>query len=119
MKNALLVIDHGSKKTEANQMLEALLIELKAKRPDLIIKIAHMELADPDIEAGINACISEGATHITIQPFMLSMGRHVTEDVPHLVKEALKGHKDVTFTISGSLGPDPLLTELVLKKAGI
>ncbi len=118
-RKALLVIDHGSKRNSANIMLNDVVELLRQKRPDLIIVGAHMELASPSIEEGIQDCVDRGATHIIAHPYMLSPGRHAKEDIPHMVREALKLHKGLTGEVTAPLGVDSSLAELVLKRANL
>ena len=118
-KIALLVIDHGSKKKAANDMIFEVVKRLKAKRSDLIIEGAHMELADPDIPAGIAACVAAGATEILVQPFMLSPGRHSTNDIPESVQETAKSYPQVVITTGTHMGLHPLLLDALLAHAGL
>lgn len=119
MTTALLVIDHGSKRKAANDMLLEVVESLRKQRPGLIVFGAHMELAAPTIEDGVNYCVEKGATHIVAHPYMLSPGRHAVEDIPELVKGVLLTHPHVTYAVTGPLGLDDLLVELVLKRASL
>ena len=118
-KQALLLIDHGSKRKEANDMIFDVVKLLQNLRPELIIVGAHMELASPTIAEGIKTCVNQGATHITAQPFMLSPGRHSTSDIPNLVQEAAKKYPTLTVKTSNHLGIDTKLAELILERAGL
>jgi sirohydrochlorin ferrochelatase len=117
--NALLIIDHGSKRKAANHMLFDMVKLLREKRPALIIHGAHMELAAPTIEEGINKCIENGATHIIAHPYMLSPGRHATEDIPQLIKSILHGYPEITFEVTGPLGIAPCLVQLILERSNL
>ena len=86
MKRAILLVDHGSRRPEANALLEAV-AELVAERvPDVIVRCAHMDLAEPDIAAGIAACAAAGADAIVVHPYFLGPGNHTTDDIPRLVR---------------------------------
>ncbi len=119
MKKALLIIDHGSKRAAANEMLFEMVALVKKERPDLIIHGAHMELEDPSIQMGIEACIRDGATEIIAHPFMLSPGRHAIEDIPDLVAQAIEKHPGVTARVTAPLGLDETLARLILKRAAL
>jgi sirohydrochlorin ferrochelatase len=49
----ILIVDHGSQKAEANDMLLCManLIQTMAG-PDVVVSYAHMELAEPTIAQG-------------------------------------------------------------------
>ena len=116
---ALLIIDHGSKRNAANDMLFTVVKELQKKRPSLIVEGAHMELASPTIEEVIDVCVQKGATHITAHPYMLAPGRHATADIPNMVEEAMKKHPTIPYTLTPPLGVDDLLLDLILKRAAL
>ena len=116
---ALLIVDHGSKRNEANRMLEDVVALLEKLRPGLIVRHAHMELATPDISEGFSSCVAAGAREVIVHPYMLSPGRHATEDIPRLVAQAAAAFPNVTYRVTEPLGLDEKLCELVLKRAGL
>ncbi len=116
---SLLLVDHGSRRTEANDMLEDVARLLRQKRPDLIIHIAHMELAEPTIAQGIQACVQNGATEIIVHPYMLSPGRHATQDIPQMAQEAAKAHPNITITTTAPLGLHEKLADVVLERSNL
>ena len=118
MPTALLIVDHGSRRQEANEMLEGVAEVIRRQRTDLIVHIAHMELADPTIEDGVRACSEEGATDIVIHPYMLSPGRHATEDIPRLARAAAE-RCGVSVRVTGPLGIHDKIGEVVLERAGL
>ncbi|MEM9070959.1 MAG: CbiX/SirB N-terminal domain-containing protein [Myxococcota bacterium] len=116
---ALLLVDHGSRRAAANEMLAEVASLVKAQEPELPVYVAHMELAEPTIAQGLQACVDGGATAVVVVPYFLSHGRHVTEDVPRLVAEAAACHPGVSVEVAPPLGLHPLLAELVLHRAGL
>jgi len=119
MPTALLIIDHGSRRSEANEMLHHVGDILRKKRPELIVQIAHMELAEPTIAQAIKACIRDGATEIIVHPYMLSPGRHATEDIPRMAKEAADSYPNITVRITDPLGLHEKLGDVILERAGL
>ena len=119
MKKALLIIDHGSKRKSANYMLFDLVKFMREKHPDLLVFGAHMELALPSIEDGINWCLKQGANHIVAHPYMLSPGRHATEDIPRMVTDIMQKHPSISFELTEPLGIDTEIVNLILKRAKI
>jgi sirohydrochlorin ferrochelatase len=117
---ALLLIDHGSRRTEANEMLEcmAALVQRMAGE-SVIVRFAHMELAEPSIARGVASCIAAGATEIIAFPYMLSPGRHSTSDIPALVAAATTGHPAVHVRVTPAFGIEAELGEVILRRAGI
>lgn len=119
MSTALLLVDHGSRRAEAHDSLLSMAGLLQQMRPDLIIRAAHMELAAPDIAAGVAECIRAGARDIVVFPFMLAPGRHAAEDIPRLAAEAVAAHPGATLRVAEPLGVHVKLAEIVLERTGL
>lgn len=87
--------------------------------PEVVVRYAHMELAEPDVAGGFADCIRAGATDVTVFPYMLSPGRHSTADIPRMVSEAARAFPHVTFSITPAFGVHEKLAELILDRAGV
>ena len=118
---AILLIDHGSVRTEANHMLACMANLVRAMAGDggVVVEYAHMELAEPSIEEGFAACVRRGATEVVAFPYMLSPGKHSTRDIPRMVEEAARAHPGVGFRVTPAFGVHEKLAELVLLRAGV
>ena len=116
MKPAILLVDHGSRRPEANAQLEALGEQVQARVGERFVTIAHMELAEPSIADGIAACVDAGATEIVAHPFFLGPGNHTAQDIPRLVAEAAAQHPGVRAFVGPPLGLDDKLVDLVLER---
>ena len=118
--NGILIVDHGSQKREANEMLRSMadLIQTMAGS-DVVVRYAHMELADPNIAAGFSSCVEGGATDVTVFPYMLSPGRHSTADIPRMVADVARAFPNVNFSVTPAFGLHEKLAEVVLERAGI
>ena len=119
MTTALIIVDHGSKREAANDMLWEVVALLKSRRPQLMVKGAHMELCAPDIPSVIQNCIENGATQLIIQPFMLSPGRHSTEDIPNITAAAMASYPKIPFTVTEHFGEHHLITDIIFEKTGL
>jgi sirohydrochlorin ferrochelatase len=116
----ILIVDHGSQKHEANEMLRYMADLIQAMAgSDVVVRYAHMELAEPSIAAGFANCVQGGATDITVFPYMLSPGRHSTSDIPRMVADVARGYSQVSFSVTPAFGLHEKLAEVVLERAGI
>jgi sirohydrochlorin ferrochelatase len=116
----ILIVDHGSVRREANDMLRCMANLIQTMTgPEVVVRYAHMELADPDIASGFTECVHAGATDVTVFPYMLSPGRHSTTDIPRIVSNAAKAFPNVVFNVTPAFGVHEKLAELVLERAGI
>jgi sirohydrochlorin cobaltochelatase len=117
---AILIVYHGSRLREANDMLVCManLIQTMAG-PGIIVRHAHMELAEPSIATGFTSCVASGADDVTVFPYMLSPGKHSTTDIPRLVSEIAASYPDVRHSVTPAFGVHEKLGELILHRAGV
>jgi len=102
---AILLIDHGSVKAEANHMVSCMANLLQHMAGEtVLVRHAHMELAEPSIAAGFAECVGAGATEVIVFPYMLSPGKHVTRDVPRLVAEVARQFPQTRFRVTDAFG---------------
>lgn len=120
MQKAILIIDHGSTRTAANEMLACVAELVQAMAgPGIIVRHAHMELAEPTIDQGFAACVAAGASDVVVFPYMLSPGKHSTGDIPRLVAAAARPHPGIAFTVTPAFGVHEKLAELILLRANV
>lgn len=118
----VLIMDHGSRNDASNLRLQEIgqLYQQKAnaatstsdnarsrRQTDcmIVVEVAHMEIASPSIADGLKALVDRGVDEIVCHPYFLSPGRHVVEDIPLLVAEAVKSLSiTMPVTISKPLG---------------
>ncbi|MBX6331448.1 MAG: cobalamin biosynthesis protein CbiX [Gemmatimonadaceae bacterium] len=117
---AILLVDHGSVREAANEMLERMGELVQQLAGDgVIVKVAHMELAEPTIAQGFEACVRAGADEVIAFPYMLSPGKHSTRDIPRLVAEAAARFPTVRFSVTPAFGVHEKLAQVVLERAGV
>ena len=114
---ALLLIAHGSRRTEANSDLEYIASGIKARKRYPIVQVAYLELAEPGIEAGGASCVDLGATEVIMLPYFLSPGVHVVEDLTMARNQLNKRFPGVRFMLAEPLGRHPLLIDVVEDRA--
>lgn len=110
----LLIVDHGSRSDEANARVAAFARRIAEARPDWLVEHAHMEIALPDFEAGIDALVDRGARAILVHLHFLGTGFHVRESIPRLADRVRERHPGIEIELSTPLGEDLRLVEIVL-----
>lgn len=116
MTRAILLVDHGSRRAVANELLGQIAERLRERTPSCVVEIAHMEMAPPSVAAGIAACAAAGANEIVVLPYFLGPGRHTSETIPTLVEEAARAHPDLDIRIASPLGIHPRLVDVILDR---
>lgn len=110
---AVIIVDHGSKRAEANDLLLEVARTYRESTRTAIVEPAHMELAPPTIADALGRCVAQGAKTIVVYPYFLAPGRHSTEDIPRLAAEAAKAYPGVALRVSAPLGLDGLMAEIM------
>src|SRR5439155_10723939 len=120
MKNGIIIVDHGSRREESNEMLEEVAMLFARRFAELyeVVEPAHMEIAEPSIATAYAKCVERGATRIIVCPFFLGPGRHWTSDIPRLASEAAKLFPQTEYHVTMPLGIDDLILELLAKRVG-
>ncbi len=117
MRSAILLIAHGSRVESANADLVQLAEMVAARRPERIVEHAYLELAEPTIEQGLQACVEQGAVEVRMLPWFLSAGAHVTSDLQAFRQRFVKQHADVRCLLCPPLGLHPLMVEILLDRS--
>ena len=113
---ALLLVAHGSRRSASNDEIRELtkLLREKAGNNFDIVSCAFLELAEPSIPDGIEACIQKGATEVKVLPYFLSAGRHVAADIPAEVKIKQDEHPAINIRITPYLGEASAVIDILL-----
>lgn len=112
-RDAVIIVDHGSRRQESNLMLNEFVSMFKARTSYEIVEPAHMELAEPSIRDAFKLCVQQGAKQIIISPFFLFPGRHWNQDIPALAAEAAKDHSGISYIVTAPLGLHESLVDVV------
>ncbi len=114
----VIIVDHGSRRAASNDLLLRVVAEYRAQCDWPIVEAAHMELAEPSIDAAFQACVAAGATRVVVFPYFLAPGRHWTEDIPRLTSEAAAAHPGVEWLVTAPLGLHPSILEVIDDRIG-
>ncbi len=117
--NALLLVAHGSRRQQSNDEVSVLANKLRetCHHDYSIVHSGFLELATPSIPEGIENCIRDGATRVTILPYFLNSGTHVVNDVPEIAAAARARHPDIDIVVAPHLGASSLMVDLLIDSA--
>jgi sirohydrochlorin ferrochelatase len=115
----LLIVAHGSRRLASNEEVRRLAVRVRDLRSPGIdhVESAFLELAEPDIPAGLDRCVALGAREIVLFPYFLAAGTHVAEDIPEAVAAFRARHPDVAVRVTGHLGASKALPRAILEVA--
>jgi sirohydrochlorin ferrochelatase len=118
LKTGIVIVDHGSRRKESNEMLEeiARLFARRFAEKYEIVEPAHMELGEPSIATAYAAAVRRGAERVVVCPFFLGPGKHWTEDIPRLTAQAAAAFPQTKYHVTQTLGIDDLILDLLEKR---
>ena len=90
--------------------------QLEPKEFDKVMP-AFLEFASPSIPEAIKECTEIGATKVTILPYFLSAGVHITRDIPNEISEASQNTPDLDIQIANYFGSRDEIAEILMKTA--
>jgi len=109
---ALVIIGHGTRDLQGVAEFRQLVAMVAAARADWIVEPCFLELAPPDVPAGLDRAVERGAERVVALPLLLFAAGHAKRDVPELLKAARRRHPGVHFAQASHLGCHPSLIEL-------
>ncbi len=118
MKNntLLLLIAHGSRKTEANEEVRQLAQQLSLLLGQKAIA-CFLEHGTPSISEGVDLALQESPKAILALPYFLTAGRHVQEDLQGILKEKSQTCPQTPIRLAPYLGSHPQLAALLAQIA--
>lgn len=115
--NAILLLGHGSRLTEANKTLKQMAHMVEKIGDVPFVEIAFLQFQKPDFFEAVSTCISKGAKKIIIHPYLLYKGRHFEEDITEMIVEAQKRYNNIEFVLTEPLGVHENIAKVVLERA--
>ncbi len=108
----LLMVGHGTRNPKGRQDLidfASLYRQLDPSRP---VIPCFLELTTPSIQDGVDQCVAQGYTDISVLPILLFAARHNKFDVTNELDRARRRHPQVTFHYGRHFGITPAIFEL-------
>jgi sirohydrochlorin cobaltochelatase len=113
MKSALVLFAHGARDAQWSEPFRAIRQAVAARRPDLTVEIAFLELMQPALGDCVARLVKDGHTRITVAPLFLAQGGHLKKDLPRLLKELSARHAAAEITVLPAIGEVTELLEAI------
>ncbi len=114
-QTAIILFAHGSAVEEANRRVGALAGEIE-RRAGCPVSYAFLEIAKPDLAAAVADAAGTGARRIVVVPYFLTMGVHVSEDLPRLIERQRACFPGVEILAGQPLEGSPGMADLILER---
>ena len=116
-RRGLLLFAHGARDPRWAAPFESLVDRLRARRSDLAVRLAFLELMRPDLPQAAAELVGDGCTCIDIVPLFLGMGGHLRNDLPPLVEDLRARQPGVEFRLHGAVGEAPAVIDALAAHA--
>lgn len=116
MAPPLVAVAHGSRDPRSAATIAALLDVVRARRPELDVRAAFLDLSAPRLPDVLGALAAEGHRDVVVAPLLLGSAFHARVDLPSLVREARARLPRLAVSVSDVLGPDERLSSVALRR---
>jgi sirohydrochlorin cobaltochelatase len=114
--NGILILAHGSKRQETEQILNSLIEKVKAKTGEELVYPAYLQFSEQNLEKGIDMLVQSGAKSIKIMPMFLFDGVHVTQDIPNELNEINAKYPEIRIKMSRHIGDDDKIADIIVDR---
>lgn len=113
MKSALVLFAHGARDAQWSAPFGAIRQAVAARRPDLTVELAFLELMQPSLGDCVSQLVRSGHTQVIVAPLFLAQGGHLKNDLPRLLKSLSAKHPSATITVLPPIGEVTELLEAI------
>lgn len=108
----LLLVGHGSRDADGQKGLLEFAAAYQALDHSRPVIPCFLELTTPSIQDGVDRCVAEGYTELSVLPILLFAARHNKFDVTNELDRARQRHPQVRFHYGRHFGITPAILDL-------
>jgi sirohydrochlorin cobaltochelatase len=112
IQRPLLLIGHGTRDNDGRQSLLDFATAYQALDQSRPVLPCFLELTEPTIQEGVDRCVEQGYTELSVLPILLFAARHNKFDVTNELDRARQRHPQVKFYYGRHFGITPGILEL-------
>ncbi|CRK55533.1 Sirohydrochlorin ferrochelatase [Alloactinosynnema sp. L-07] len=112
----LVAVAHGSRDPRSAATVAELLDVVRARRPDLDVRGAFLDLSVPLLTDVLATLHAEGHRDVVVAPLLLGRAFHARVDLPALIAETEARLPLLSVTVTDVLGPDARLEAAALRR---
>jgi sirohydrochlorin cobaltochelatase len=106
MARGLILFAHGSREPGWAEPFEQLAARVRVAAPQAQVRLAFLELMQPDLAGAAAQLVSAGVDTIRIVPIFLGQGGHLRRDLPLLVDDLRVQFPEAKFAYAPAAGDD-------------
>jgi sirohydrochlorin ferrochelatase len=115
-KQAIILLGHGSRVTNAGQNMKQVASKLKEAYGFGSVEYCFMSRLGPHFPETLEKVAAQGETDILVIPYFLHSGLHIILDIPEMLQKEAARYQGVKVSLGGNLGFDDMLVGLVAKR---
>ncbi len=113
---AVIVLGHGSRVKEANDVLRRTAGSLDAMKTFGKVVAAFLEIEEPGLHEVLSGLLERGYRDITVMPYFLYSGTHVARDVPAVIDSYRAKYPDLEIRLARTLGSHEKMLDIVVER---
>jgi len=106
MRRGLILFAHGSRDPVWAEPFEALAHRVRGLSPDTPVRLAFLELMQPDLDTAAAELISGGVDSLRVVPVFLGQGGHVRRHLPEHIARLRGRYPQIAFEAAPPAGED-------------
>src|SRR6266702_6936066 len=115
MARGLILFAHGARDPLWAEPFEALVARVRALTPTTPVRLAFLELMQPDLDAAAADLVGAGVDTIRIVPIFFGQGGHLRRDLPARVATLRVKHPGITFEWTSAAGEDDAVIDAIAR----
>ncbi|CAH2892386.1 MAG: Sirohydrochlorin cobaltochelatase CbiX(small) (EC [uncultured Paraburkholderia sp.] len=116
--HGLILFGHGARDVRWREPFERLATKLRAARgsggDDGHVRLAFLELMEPDLPTAVSQLAADGCDVITVVPVFFGQGGHIRKDLPDLIERCRETLPAVEIRCAGAVGEDDAVLDAVV-----
>ncbi|MFJ3057699.1 sirohydrochlorin chelatase [Herbaspirillum sp. NPDC087042] len=109
----VVLFAHGARDPAWAAPFERLRALTQAAMPAADVRLAFLELMQPDLPTAVAQQVAAGAQRITVIPVFLGQGGHVRRDLPQLLEQLRQAHPQLTLATVPAVGEDEAVLQAI------
>ncbi|MBC7857540.1 MAG: CbiX/SirB N-terminal domain-containing protein [Burkholderiaceae bacterium] len=101
---AIILFAHGARAASWAAPFERLRELTQARKPDVAVKLAFLELMTPRLPELVAQLARDGVRELTVVPVFLGQGGHVLHDLPVMIDQLKADHPQLAIKVVEAIG---------------
>ena len=106
-RQALILFAHGARDPNWAAPFVSLQQLIQQQRPRLLVRLAFLELMQPDLPQLLQQLVADGVNEVSVVPVFLGQGGHVRRDLPALIMQAQQQYPQLAIAVAQAVGEQP------------